>query len=66
MKTALFAIILLISSQAFAWGILTLQSCDYRYIPEIQKYVYVGTYLHQSGQTFTYTFDSYCPSILDL
>lgn len=41
----------------------SLVSCQYKYLPELSKNVWVGTYRSQYGNLFTATFDSYCPSV---
>ena len=43
----------------------SLQSCNYQYVPEYSKNVYIGIYRSQYGNTFTKTFDSYCPASLN-
>lgn len=43
----------------------SLQSCDYQWVPEYGKSVYVGVYKSQYGNIFTKTFDRYCPASLN-
>ena len=54
------AFALVAASQANA-TYYSLVSCDYKYMPEMGKSVYVGTYKSQYGNLFTKYFDSYCP-----
>lgn len=50
------------ASQAHA-AYYSLVSCDFKYVPEYSKSVYIGVYKSSlSGNTFTKTFNSYCPS----
>ena len=49
------------ASQAYA-TYYSLVSCDFRYMPEYGKSLYVGTYKSQYGNLFTKTFNSYCPA----
>jgi len=43
-----------------------LDNCEYKYIAEYGKSVYVGTYKSAYGNYFTKTFDSYCPSSISI
>ena len=52
------------ASQAFAVQYY-LESCDYKYIPEYGKSMYVGVYKSSLGNYFTKMFDGYCPSLIN-
>lgn len=40
----------------------TLVSCDFKFVPEYGRNVYIGTYRSQYGNLFTKSFTSYCPA----
>ena len=64
MKKYLSVFLLLISMGANA-TYYQLVSCDYEYVIEYKKYVYIGTYKSQFGNFFTKTFTSYCPASIN-
>lgn len=42
-----------------------LVSCEFQFVPEYNRSVYIGTYKSQYGNLFTATFDSYCPATIN-
>ena len=64
MKKILFISALLAASQAHA-TLFFLEKCEYKWIPEYSKSMYVGTYKSQYGNYFTKMFDSYCPQTIN-
>ena len=54
----------LVASQAHA-VLYTLESCEYKWIPEYGKSLYVGTYKSSYGNYFTKTFERYCPASIN-
>ena len=64
MKQALIVLLLLLASTADA-AYYQLQSCEYKYIPEIGQSKYIGTYKSSFGNYFTAYFDSYCPPVIN-
>ena len=63
-----FAVICLLgfSLNSFS-AMLFLENCEYEYIPELGQSKYIGTYSSgMSDNIFSYTFDSYCPSTLNI
>ena len=64
MKKLLFVSILLGASQAHATYFF-LESCEYKWVPEYGKSMYVGTYKSQYGNYFTAMFDTYCPQTIN-
>lgn len=43
----------------------TLVSCNYVYLPEFGRSMYVGVYKSQYGNLFTNYFQSYCPPAIN-
>lgn len=64
MKKFVFATLLVAASQAHA-TLFYLESCNYKWVPEYSKSMYVGTYKSQYGNYFTKMFDSYCPQTIN-
>lgn len=64
MKKLLLIALLFSAAQAHA-TMYTLVSCDYKFIPEYGRSLYVGTYRSQYGNLFSATFSSYCPAVIN-
>lgn len=64
LKLALAVSLLLVTSNASA-TLYTLVTCNYKWVPEISRNVYVGTYKSSYGNLFTAYFNRYCPPTIN-
>ena len=64
MKIAASVLLLGLSMNAFA-TYYELVSCEYKYIPEMSKSMYVGVYKSQYGNSFTKMTTSYCAASIN-
>lgn len=63
----LFFIVFMTSFSSNSYAVTAfLESCDFKFLPEYGKNVYIGTYKSAYGNYFTQTFDSYCPQIINI
>ena len=63
MRKIILVLALMLPAHAYAVNYY-LESCEYKYIPEKLKSMYVGTYKSDYGNYWTGMFDSYCPSLI--
>lgn len=64
MRHLLVFMALMFSANAFAVTYY-LESCEYKYIPEQMKSMWVGTYKSSYGNYWTGMFDRQCPSLIN-
>ena len=61
MKKLLILLALLFAANAYA-TYYTLVKCEYKYVPEYSRNLYLGKYKSQYGNYFYKYFESYCPA----